>query len=139
MKVFLALYFFLLCVPGFSQSKNGSIRFDGIYQTQIEIDSVEHDTSYYYLRFYSDGVVISASVENSTIYNIAKWFNRNHKTISKGKYELTGTRLYFATTSKEGTCIYDGNVIDKYYLELNCKSLITCINYPEKYYFIKIE
>ena len=66
------------------------------------------------------------------------WFNLKQENPSVGIYEINGARIYFTTTSKEGTVVYDGQVTDKYYLDLSTKSLINGYVSHEKYYFIKV-
>ncbi|MEI9957854.1 MAG: hypothetical protein WDM90_16490 [Ferruginibacter sp.] len=74
----------------------------------------------------------------ANVYDLKKWFNLKQKNPSVGSYEITANRIYFSTTSNEGTVVYDGQVNDKYYLELSAKSLINGYLHQEKYYFIKV-
>lgn len=120
----------------FSQSK-ATVRFDGFYQTVSEIDSTDNDTTYSFLRFYPDGKVLSVGA-SGTVNDLKSWFNLKQENPSVGIYEINGARIYFTTTSKEGTVVYDGQVTDKYYLDLSTKSLINGYVSHEKYYFIKV-
>jgi hypothetical protein len=120
----------------FSQSK-ATVRFDGFYQNVSEIDSTNNDTTYSYLRFYPDGKVLSVS-SSGNVYDLKKWFNTKQKNPSVGKYEIIANRIYFSTTSNEGTVVYDGQVNYRYYLDLSVKSLINGHLSKEKYYFVKI-
>jgi hypothetical protein len=127
---------FSLSLLGQTQKK-GTIRYDGIYQTVTSIDTTNSDTTRHFLRFYPNGKVISVG-STGTVLDLEKWFNINHKDISVGNFEITEKRIYFSTTSSTGTVIYDGLFINKYYLELNIKSLINNYTATERYYFIKI-
>lgn len=120
----------------FSQSKV-AVRFDGFYQTVSEIDSTDNDTTYSYLRFYPDGKVLSVS-SSGNVYDLKKWFNLKQKNPSVGGYKITANRIYFTTTSNEGTVVYDGQINDKYYLDLSVKSLMNGYSHQEKYYFVKV-
>jgi hypothetical protein len=121
----------------FSQSKE-KVRFDGLYQTVSEIDSISNVTSYRYLRFYPDGKVLSVT-STDNVYYLKKWFNLKQKNPSVGIYELTAKRIYFTTTSNYGTVVYDGQINDKYYLDLSVKSLINGHLSQVKYYFVKVK
>jgi hypothetical protein len=120
----------------FSQSK-ATVRFDGFYQTVSEIDSTDNDTTYSFLRFYPDGKVLSVG-SSGTVNDLKSWFNLKQKNTSVGIYEINGTRIYFTTTSNQGTIVYDGQINNKYYLDLSIKSLINGYISQEKYYFVKV-
>ena len=83
---------------------------DGLYQTVTNIDKADSDTAINFLRFYPNGEVISTGTEGAVL-DVKKWFNINHKDISKGNFEVKGTRLYFSTTSFAGTVIYANNAM----------------------------
>jgi formylglycine-generating enzyme required for sulfatase activity len=73
-------------------------------------------SSFSVLRFYDDGLVISASIQVEDVKEswkkISKWFRRGYD--NQGKYFLSGNRLRFSTTSSSGTVDYDGEYfIDK--------------------------
>src|SRR5215813_5695031 len=101
----------------FGQSK-ATVRFDGLYQTASEIDTISNDTTYYFLRFYPDGKVLSVT-SSGNVYDLKKWFNLKQDNPSIGVYEISGNRIYFTTTSNEGTVVYDGQIRNKYYLDLS--------------------
>lgn len=132
------LFLLTFALSAQSQTKASNlIRYDGLYQTGCDIDSASNDTTYYFLRFYPNGKVISVSV-NGTVNNIKKWFTTKQKNPSLGLYEIRDKRIYFTTTSKEGTVVYDGQILDNYYLHLTVTSLINGHLSNEKYYFVKV-
>src|SRR5665213_1687461 len=99
------------------------VRYDGFYQTVGDIDKENNDTSYFYLRFYPDGRVISVTSEG-TAYDLREWFNVEMDNVSVGKYEVHGNKIYFSTTDTSGTVIYSGKINSRYSLVLKAKSLI---------------
>jgi hypothetical protein len=135
-RLFLLSLSLTLTTYSFSQSK-GRVRFDGLYQTVSEIDTASNDTSYSYLRFYPNGKVLSVTAIGN-VYDLKKWFHLKQDNPSVGLYEITAKRIYFTTTSNEGTVVYDGQVTDNYYLDLSVKSLINGHFSQEKYYFVKV-
>jgi serine/threonine protein kinase len=91
------------------------------------------------LRFYNDGLVISASIQVQDVEvawdKISKWFHRgNQGNHSQGKYFLSGNKLKFSTTSNFGTVDYYGEYfIDK--LILNTYSHINSHRATNETYF----
>src|SRR3954468_14676944 len=85
---------------------SSKIRFDGFYQTISDIDKQDNDTTYDYLRFYPDGKVISVTSEG-TAYDLKEWFDlkMNNPGIGSFDYKAKGKKIYFSTTSKEGSVI----------------------------------
>ena len=116
------------------------IRFDGFYQTKGDIDKQDNDTTYSYLRFYPDGKVISVTSEGTAL-DLKDWFNlkMDNPGIGNYDYKVKRGKIYFSTTSREGTVIYHGKVKKDYYLLLKFKSLINGRTGREKYYFVKVE
>ncbi|MDH1700303.1 TIGR02391 family protein [Comamonas terrigena] len=106
-----------------SAEKGIFLRHDGIY-----FNNDEESNTHKYLRFYEDETVISVSTisegEHSEIVN---WFNKDNaedfKLISHGKYEITGRKIKFQTTSSYGTVEYEGIIRSKI-LHIKTKSLI---------------
>lgn len=135
-RFLLVVILFIPAEDSFSQRKP-VVRFDGLYQTVSEIDSVGNDTTYNFLRFYPDGKVLSVTSRGNA-HDLKKWFHLKTKNPSVGMYEIKANRIYFSTTSNEGTVVYDGEIHDQYYLTLTIKSLINGYNHQEKYYFIKV-
>jgi hypothetical protein len=138
MKKFLPVLFCLL----FFYSANAQnkkpviVRFDGFYQSVADASALPDDKTWKYLRFYPNGKVISVT-STGNVSDLKKWFSiKKHRDF--GYWELNENQLYFSTTSKEGTVIYDGFVVDKFYLELKIKSLINGYAGSETYYFVKI-
>jgi hypothetical protein len=139
-KLFIVSLFLTLTSYSFSQAKE-TVRFDGFYQTVSEIDSTNDttyiDTTYSFLRFYPNGKVLSVS-SNGNLNDLKKWFNLKHENPSIGNYEINDDRIYFETTSNQGSVVYDGQIKDKYYLDLSVKSLINGNLSQKKYYFVKV-
>ncbi|MEU1274149.1 toll/interleukin-1 receptor domain-containing protein [Streptomyces sp. NPDC005799] len=82
----------------------GTVRYDGFYEKA-------NDESTTFLRFYSDGTVLSVG-SIGTASQIVSWFNRNHSAPSKGTYDINGSHIKFATTSESGTVEYTGTIGD---------------------------
>jgi hypothetical protein len=113
------------------------IRFDGVYQSNMDIDPEDKDTTWQYVRFYPSGQVISVTTEG-TPFEITAWFKLDFKNVSKGHYESKSNRLHFSTTSESGTVIYKGKIVEGGNLLLKTKSLINGHRAREKYYFVKV-
>jgi len=101
-----------ICLQGFAASTQGAdkpsatqivLRFDGVYQSEKTEDY------FHYVRFYDDGTVITVST-TGTPQQIKKWFDRKKADLSRGTYMITGTRIVFASESKEGVVDYDGRL-----------------------------
>ena len=116
------------------------IRFDGFYQAKGDIDKQDNDTTYSYLRFYPNGKVMSVTSEGTAL-DLKDWFNLEMKGPSVGSYDyiVEKGKIYFSTTSREGTVIYHGKIKKGYYLLLKFKSLINGRSGREKYYFVKVD
>lgn len=113
------------------------IRLDGFYQTKADIDQEDNDTTYSYLRFYSDTKVLTVTSEG-TANDLKDWFNLSMDNPSIGNYQISRKRIYFSTTSKVGTVIYKGKIKDQYHLVLKSKSLINGYKNRVNYYFVII-
>ncbi len=138
MKLFILLFFVTIVHFANGQTPDSSkVRIDGVYQTKAYIDKEDNDTTYSYLRFYTDGKVINVTSEG-TAFDLKDWFNLNMKNPSVGNYEIRGEKIYFSTTSGAGTVIYKGKIKDKHFLILKSKSLINSYKDKEKYYFIAV-
>ena len=139
-RIMISIIFLMQTFLLFSQQSKtvSTVYFDGLYQTKAEIDSISGDTSYYYLRFYSSGKVISV-VSTGIATDLKKWFNIENKENASGVYNIDGTKITFSTTDAEGTIVFDGEIIDKFHLELSEKSLINEHYEKQKYYFVKVE
>ena len=98
-----------------------SIRYDGVYYKK--------NNSYTsYLRFYSDGTVITAS-STGTIIEIKRWFNKENSDISKGIYRIVEEKISFQSKSSNGVVEYNGQVYENKII-LNSHSYIN--GYEEK-------
>lgn len=110
--------------------KPSLIKFNGLYQSE------ERDGYWYYLRFYDDGVVLSASITGDNVTNIAKWFNRDSVNSSRGIFQADGESVQFSCSSSNGTVNYKGRVLDNG-LALNHHSLINGYRAEHLYRFIE--
>jgi hypothetical protein len=118
--------------------KSLKVRFDGIYQTRGNIIGADEDTARMYIQFYADGQVIGVTTAGKP-FEITSWFNVDSKneTVSKGTFTAKNNQLDFSTTSKFGTLIYKGKIVDEIHLDLEVKSLINGHIANEKFSFIK--
>ncbi|WP_329336903.1 toll/interleukin-1 receptor domain-containing protein [Streptomyces sp. NBC_00663] len=89
-------------VPAPGGGYAGAIRVDGFYQRP--------DTgSTNYLRFYTDGTVVSVS-STGTAEQIAGWFTREHPGLGQGPCEVNGDQIGFTTTAPYGRITYTGTI-----------------------------
>lgn len=101
----------------------GVLRYDGIYCYIRDFDN-DGLMNNYALRFYEDGTVIHASVEQketfSTYFPSKSWFNREDEYYADllGSYELTDGGITLTTFSPQGSVDYQGTVLaDKLVLD----------------------
>lgn len=135
MKNWILAALLMLNVSAFAQQKTPvPLRFDGIYQSAGISDG--NNTVYNYLRFFDNGLVMSAR-SSDTHKQIKKVLNPKGKDGSDGMYELEGNKIYFTITSETGTIVYDGKIEDKYYIVLKTKNLANGETEEIKYFFIK--
>jgi hypothetical protein len=139
MRPFLTILITLtsICFAHGQTAKSILVRYDGLYQTVSDIDKEDNDTSYSFIRFYPDGTVITVA-SNGTVQDLKDWFRLKMDGASIGKYEIRKRKLYFSTTSKAGTVIYNGKILNPYILTIKWKSLINGNKGREKYYFIEV-
>jgi hypothetical protein len=78
-----------------------AIRYDGLY-----CEANGNSTSY--LRFYSNGTVISVS-STGTPDQIVRWFNAPYE--NSGIYTIAGDTVSFETTSSHGKVAYRGKIL----------------------------
>jgi hypothetical protein len=137
MKQLLFLFFFfsVSSINVFAQT-NSIVRYDGLYQTEI-------DSSYGargYLRLYSDSTVLSVtSTGNAT--QVMVWLKKedaDSSDYSKGKYEIKGKSINFRTTSSSGTVVYEGVIISADKIIVQTKSLINGYEGEEVYWFVEL-
>jgi hypothetical protein len=134
MKYALMIFFvFSISIYNVNSQTKSLIRFDGLYQSETEDNSRE------FLRFYDDGTVLSV-ISSSNAKDLIKWFKKDKHSnqFQKGKYEINNNNIYFTTTDKYGTVVYQG-AIDEYKLTLKTKSLINNAESTSIFYFIKFQ
>lgn len=116
------------------------VRFDGLYETVCNYDVDDEEGEQGYLRFYSDGTVISVGTDcDGTVEDLKDWFNIEMEYLSKGFYEIKGRKIEFFTTSVSGTVNYKGKIDEKGKLRLKVISDINGYRAREEYSFIQIE
>ncbi|WP_103068598.1 hypothetical protein [Aquimarina sediminis] len=115
------------------------IKFNGLYETKCEYEEDNEEGTQGYLRFYSNGKVISASTEcEATALDLKDWFNLEMEYLSIGNYKLNGQRIRFSTTSRNGKVNYKGQINKDGTLKLKSKSLINGYKSREEYLFVKV-
>lgn len=131
--VLMTLFVFSISIYNVNSQTKSLIRFDGLYQSETEDNSRE------FLRFYDDGTVLSV-ISSINAKDLIKWFKKekNSNQFQKGKYEINDNKIYFTTTDKYGTVVYQG-IIDEYKLTLKTKSLINNAESTSIFYFIKFQ
>lgn len=89
----------------------------GVFHSEFDLDEDEATYYGYFLRFFNDGVVISASIgleSRNLMYNwstyISKWFDREYT--DSGRYYLSDGAIIFSTSSNYGTIDYEGRYLD---------------------------
>ena len=107
------------------------LRYDGLYQAESESDY------FYYLRFYQDGTVLSTSSTGNS-RQVARWFNKEKPSLSKGRYTTLGSKIKFSTTSSYGTVDYQGEIKEKS-LILDSYSHINGHKANYKFFFMKLK
>ncbi len=124
----------------FAQNRNNvMIKFNGLYETKCEYEEDNEEGTQGYLRFYSNGKVISASTEcEATALDLKDWFNLEMEYLSIGNYKLNGQRIRFSTTSRNGKVNYKGQINKDGTLKLKSKSLINGYKSREEYLFVKV-
>ena len=102
----------LRCLAEFEENARkmaaGVLKFNGLY---FKDDLGTHGYSRY-LRFYDDGEVIR-TFSNGTPEDVVRWFDRNHPSTDKGRYELQGRNIQFVLNlSSGGTDAQSGVVLN---------------------------
>ncbi len=81
---------------------------DGIYQSRrISEGGLNY---WYYLRFYSDGTVITCSSTGQQ-NQIVHWFNKENSLVSVGHYKIMGSLISFSVSSDCGVVDYAGEIV----------------------------
>lgn len=88
--------------PSRDTGYGGTVRLDGFYECP-------HETFTDYLRFYSDGTVVSVS-STGTAKQISSWFTKEHSIAGKGRCEVDGNRIEFSAVAREGAVDYAGTI-----------------------------
>jgi len=83
------------------------IRYDGVYYSPSSSDA----GFTYYIRFYADGTVITVT-SSGTIFDVKKWFTKDRKDISIGKFILVGDKIIFSSGDSYGSVDYNGHVFN---------------------------
>ncbi|MBC1237973.1 hypothetical protein [Nostoc sp. 2RC] len=119
-------------------SQHYFIRFDGIYQER------DPKGGFYYIKFYPDGTVITASSTSDNTQQVAKWFfKENHRSfISKGTYTVENENLQFPGTCNNGKVDYWGKILIhsnslclQWYSHINGRSGDSMYNFIQLDYF----
>ena len=92
------------------------LRYDGLY-------SNDEGTYSYYLRFYPDGIVIGVS-STGTGEQVGRWIGKRRKDLSSGRYQIKNNMIEFTLGSKEGSVVYQGEMITDKSMILDSHSYI---------------
>lgn len=110
-KVLYAALALLLLAPALAPcaepGKEAPLQYDGLYRAPGP--AVEDMPSWYYLRFYPDGAVISATSPGSP-QQVARWFNRRYPNVAYGQVANDEGRLSFTLVSQQGMVDYHGGL-----------------------------
>ncbi|HBD27225.1 hypothetical protein [Flavobacterium sp.] len=130
----------LTCFSVFGQTDQiDTIKFDGIYETTCRYEKDDAEGYQSFLRFYSNGKVISVTTDcDGPTSDLKDWFNMDMEYLSVGSYETKGNKISFSTKSKNGTVNYSGRITKKGFIKLKSKSSINGYKSQEHYQFIKI-
>jgi len=109
------------------------LRYDGIYRSVS--GPPEGKSSWSYLRFYPDGVVIEMSTA-ATLDEIKAGFSRERSILPRGTARCRDSHLSFSIVCDKGTVDYKGEVSDDRIL-LDVASRINGHRESEAYIFIK--
>lgn len=97
-------------------SQGGTLRYDGLYCYIRDFDN-NGLTNNYALRFYEDGTVIHASVEqqkvNGNYFPNRNWFSKDTAYYADllGSYQLDNGKITLTTADPKGTVDYTGTVL----------------------------
>lgn len=130
----------IISIPALSQDRSiQHLLFDGLYETECQFEDADDEGTQDYLRFYSNGKVISVGTDcEGTASELKDWFNVNAEQVSIGTYEIRGRRIKFSTKSKTGVVNYKGRLLDDELLSLKWKSQINGTKGKVKYKFVKV-
>jgi hypothetical protein len=117
-------------IPVPTPTQLSSLRYDGLYQ------SVQPDNSSMYLRFYTDGTVLSVGSTGNPV-QVAMWLNKAYRNGLKGQYGIRDSILEFTVTNMEGVVDYTGTIHGDE-LTLDIYSHINGYKATSVYHFVKI-
>jgi len=101
------------------------LRFDGIYQSEEDVGTVDGRTYWKYLRFYRNGTVLGCCMAAGPDACIHLLNRRNESgDLFRGQYKILGSTIRFSTVNSFGTLDYQG-VIRNQRIELEYESRST--------------
>ena len=138
MNKILLLVFVFVSRLSYAQEQRSPIQFNGLYETECELEDDDDERSKCYLRFYPNGKVISITTYcEGSVSQVQEWFNlENTGFVSVGSYYIKGNRLWFSTSSQMGTVKYNGRIDKTGLITLKVKSLINGYKGKEQYKFV---
>lgn len=116
-------------------SHGNSLRYDGIYRSEPSRPMGSSTDYWEYLRFYSDGSVISVSSTGQP-KDLRAWFSKEAPGVSLGKVATQGNRLSFTAVNTSGSVDYSGEV-DGDRMCLRTRSHINEHQESKAYVFVK--
>jgi hypothetical protein len=116
-------------VPG-RRTPSFDLRFDGLYATELS------DGARYYARFFPDGYVATSNSIGSP-EQVIRWIGREAPMPDGGTYVVTGSKVQFDSTNKNGTVKYEGD-IEQNALVLRSHSLINGHRGVARYIFFAL-
>jgi hypothetical protein len=97
------------------ESRAQSLKFNGMYESQ------SRDSNSYFIRFYADGIVLSALTESGSKELVKGWLNyENRKKYTNGFYFIEGSTIFISLYDpytmrsyiEKGFIKYDGKIIE---------------------------
>jgi hypothetical protein len=107
--------FVLACFAFANPAQTSAIRFDGVYYAPVPwppgwgLKAKKGSGLFLYFRFYPNDSVVSA-LSTGTPMEVAKFIRRNLEESGNGTYSISGDRLHFRVTTRNGSIIYSGRV-----------------------------
>ena len=96
------------------------IQYDKLYQSLKKVSAewhaghVEWGYSWFYLKFYEDGIVIKTYLNGEDENEINAWFNPSAEGVIKGKYLIDNDRIFIKYddgTTIEGALVNEGTIL----------------------------
>ena len=106
--------------PTREKSKDSSLRYDGVYQTQTGSPGQDQ---FLYLRFYGDGHVVAMAAVWAP-EKAAAFISRSQPQLPQGDYRLEASKVMFTTKGPRGEVDYEG-VISKEDILFHIHSRVT--------------